>query len=64
MLKNCYFGEFSGGPVVKTVFSLPRAQVQSLGGELRPHKSHGVAKKKRERERKKKNCYFDEIFIE
>ena len=48
--------------MVKTVFSLPMAQVQSLVGELRPHKSHGVAKK--QRERKKKNCYFDEIFIE
>ena len=30
------------------MLSLPRAQVQSLVGELRSHKLHGEAKKKKE----------------
>ena len=34
--------DFLGGSVVRTL--LPRAQVQSLIGELRLHKLHGVAK--------------------
>ena len=37
--------------MVRTVLSLPRARVQSLVGELKSHKPHGEAKKKREGER-------------
>ena len=39
--------EFPGGPVLELVASLPRAQVQSLVGELRSHKLRRVAKKKK-----------------
>ena len=46
--KNFQRWEFPSGPVVGTLLSLPRAQVQSLGGELRSHRVHGVAKKKKE----------------
>ena len=43
-------GEFPGGPVVRTVaLSLPRAWVQSLVGELKSHKLHDTAKKKKNR---------------
>ena len=35
-------GEFSGGPVVRT-------RVQSLVGELKSHKPHSMAKKKKKR---------------
>ena len=41
--------EFPGGPVLELVASLPRAQVQSLVGELRSHKPRCVAKKKKKR---------------
>ena len=40
--KNMKTWDFLGGSVVRTL--LPRAQVQSLIGELRLHKLHGVAK--------------------
>ena len=36
--------DFLGSPVVATLLSLPRAQLQSLVGELRSCKLHGVAK--------------------
>ena len=39
--------DFFGGPVVKTVLPMQAAQVQSLVGELRPHITHAVAKKKK-----------------
>ena len=38
------FQEFPGGPVVRTAFSMPRAWIPSLFGELRSHKlQHSVA---------------------
>ena len=37
--------EFPGNPVIRTpCFHCPRAQVQSLVGELKSHMPHGVAK--------------------
>ena len=39
--------QFPGGPVVRTLISLPRAQVHSLVGELRSHEMHSSAKKKK-----------------
>ena len=39
--------EFSGGPVIRTLFSLPRAWVQSLVWELRSHKLRRVAPQKK-----------------
>ena len=39
-------GDFSDGPVVKTL-PLQGAWVQSLVGELRSHMQHAVAKKKK-----------------
>ena len=45
------FGEFAGGPVVRTLLSLLRARVQSLVGELRSHNPHGVAKKYKHKHR-------------
>ena len=44
--------EFLGGPVVRTLLSLPGAWVQSLVRKLRSHKPDIVAKKK------KKKCSF------
>ena len=41
------FGDILGDPVVGILLSLPRAQVQSLVGELRSHKLCGVVKKKK-----------------
>ena len=38
--KKSLVGEFSGGPAVRT-------QVQSLAGELKSHKPHSMAKKKK-----------------
>ena len=38
---------FPSGPVVKTVFPVQWAWVQSLVQELRSHMMHGVAKKKK-----------------
>ena len=41
-------GEFPDDSVVRTpALSLPWAQVQSLVGELKSHKLHGTAKKKK-----------------
>ena len=40
-------GDLPCGPVVKTLLPLQRELVRSLVGELRSHKLHGVAKKKR-----------------
>ena len=45
-IKN-YWKEFPGGPVVRTLLSLPRAWVRSLLGELRSCKPCGTAKKKK-----------------
>ena len=39
--------EYPAGAVIKTAFSLPRAQVQSLIEELRAHELCGAAKKKK-----------------
>ena len=41
--------EFPASPVIRTVFSLPRAQVQSLVRELRSHRPCALAKKKKKR---------------
>ena len=42
-------GEFPDDSVVRTpALSLPWAQVQSLVGELKSHKLHGTAKKKKQ----------------
>ena len=39
-------GKFPGGPVARTlVLSLMNARVQSLVGELKSHKLHGMGKK-------------------
>ena len=38
------FTEFLGSPVVRTLLSLPRAQVQSLVRKLKSHKPDSVAK--------------------
>ena len=45
--------DFCGGLVVKTVLPLQGARIPSLVpvGELRSHMPHGVAKKKKERNR-------------
>ena len=61
MLKNCYFGEFSVVQWLRLCVFFALGPGSILVGELRPHKSHSVAKKKRER--KKKNCYFDEYLL-
>ena len=42
--KNCRWQEFPGGPMVRTVLSVPRARVRSLVRELRSHKPCGTAK--------------------
>ena len=36
-----------GSPVVRTLLSLPRVQVQSLARELRSHKPSSMTKKKK-----------------
>ena len=41
-------GDLPCGPVVKTLLPLQRGLVRSLVRELRSHKLHGVAKKKKE----------------
>ena len=41
--------EHPAGAVIKTAFSLPRAQVQSLIAELRAHELRGAAKKKNQK---------------
>ena len=43
--------DFPDGPVVKTLLPLQGARVQSLDRELRSHKPHGTAKKKKGRKR-------------
>ena len=51
-------GHFPGGPMVRTLLSLPGARVQSLIGELRSHKPFREAKRENRREvvgRKRKN---------
>ena len=52
-------GKFPGGPVARTlVLSLMNARVQSLVGELKSHKLHGLGKKgkkKKELMRRKLN---------
>ena len=46
LIQQTLLGDFSGGPVVKTLHShLQGAQVQSLVGELRSHMLQDVAKK-------------------
>ena len=51
-------GNILGGPVVRTLLSLSRIQVQSLVGELNP--TNPVAeKKKKERERERERPLFD-----
>ena len=45
--------KFPGGPVLRTLLSLLSTQIQSLVGELKSHKPHNVAKKK-----KSENVYF------
>ena len=46
LIQQTLLGDFSGGPVVKTLHShLQGAQVQSLVGELRSHMLPDVAKK-------------------
>ena len=47
--------EFPGGPVLELAPSLPRAQAQTLFGELRSHKPRCAAKKKK---RKKLNVDY------
>lgn len=44
--------EVPGGPVVRTVLSLPRAWVQSLVGEIRWHKTCGAVKRNKENDLK------------
>ena len=44
-------GDSPGGPVVRALCFHCRAQVQSLARELRSHKPHGAAKKRKERKR-------------
>ena len=54
LLKFSVDWDFPDGPVVKTLLPLQGARVQSLDRELRSHKPHGMAKKKKGK--KKKFC--------
>ena len=45
--KDSNIRDFPSGPVVRTVFPVQWAWVQSLVQELRSHMMHGVAKKKK-----------------
>ena len=47
---------FPGSSVVSIVLSLLRVQVQSLVGELRSHKPHSVAKKKKRESVPEREC--------
>ena len=44
--------EFPGSPVAKTFTFTARARVQPSVGELRSHKPHGIAKKKKKEKKK------------
>ena len=55
---------FPGSPVVRTLLSLPRAQVHSLVGKLRFHKPCGMAKKLKKKKKKKKNWNIKQISLE
>ena len=51
LLKFSVDWDFPDGPVVKTLLPLQGAWVQSLDRELRSHKPHGMAKKKKREEK-------------
>ena len=53
-----HFGDFPGGPVAKTAFSLQRAWVQSLVRELRSHMLIPTLQKKKKNLIKKKLTFY------
>ena len=53
-VKKRVFGDFPGGAVVNTALPLLGALVQSLVGELRSHKLHGEAQRRKGRGREGK----------